>query len=57
MAALIGLSHNGLGVVGGDYTNLVGLGGCQLECASLATRVFSGYQTRTDELIGFRTML
>jgi len=26
--SLIGLSSGGLGVIGGDYTNLVGLGGC-----------------------------
>jgi hypothetical protein len=30
--ALIGLGSAGLGVVGGDYTNLVGLGGCTAEC-------------------------
>ncbi|CAE6451696.1 unnamed protein product [Rhizoctonia solani] len=29
--ALIGLGSAGLGVVGGDYTNLVGLGGCTAE--------------------------
>lgn len=29
--ALIGLGSAGLGVVGGDYTNLVGLGGCTSE--------------------------
>ncbi|KDN48909.1 hypothetical protein RSAG8_02262, partial [Rhizoctonia solani AG-8 WAC10335] len=33
--ALIGLGSAGLGVVGGDYTNLVGLGGCTSECAYL----------------------
>jgi hypothetical protein len=32
LTALIGLSPNGLGVVGGDYTDLVGLGGCKPEC-------------------------
>jgi xanthine/uracil/vitamin C permease (AzgA family) len=33
--ALIGLGSAGLGVVGGDYTNLVGLGGCTAECEYL----------------------
>jgi len=46
--ALIGLSHNGLGVVGGDYANLVGLGGCRLECALHA--ILGVYPT--DELMG-----
>ncbi|KAG9091864.1 hypothetical protein FRC06_000349 [Ceratobasidium sp. 370] len=35
--ALIGLGSAGLGVVGGDYTNLVGLGGCTDECIMLVS--------------------
>lgn len=52
VVALIGLSHNGLGVVGGDYANLVGLGGCGLECALHA--ILGVYPT--DELMGLWIM-
>ncbi|KAF8309293.1 xanthine/uracil permease, partial [Clavulina sp. PMI_390] len=38
--ALIGLSPNGIGVVGGDYSNIVGLGGCPSEFADPAHPAF-----------------